>query len=421
MDNKLLKQIILDNQNYEIKAIPRAFELNVSKDIGVAVVGPRRAGKTYFVLNEINKRIKNKSLEKKDILYINFVDEILERSPKIFREILSAYFQLFNKDPELIFFDEIQEIPNWDAFVRRIIDGKRRIVVSGSNYLFSSKEIASRLGGRVRELQVLPFSFKEFLRLKGVNVNPKIMPTKTRDQLIHLLEEYLRYGGFPEVIKCRNEFEKKSLLRDYYDLIAYKDIISKYDIKNENVFFQLVRKIALSIASEFSVQKTFNDLKSQGFDLSKNTLYQYLKYAEQGYLIFEIFNISQLKFDNFRYRKAYFYDTGLIGLYDPDKSYPKALENLVAIELKRRLFDIYYYKNNEECDFICVEDYNPVMAIQVTYRLDRNNKEREARGLVEAMRELKIKEGMILTYDQEDSLKYKGYEIRVMPVWKFLL
>ena len=325
-----------------------------------------------------------------------------------------SFIELYG-DKNIFYFDEIQNIPEWERFVRRLHNEKKKVFVTGSNASMLSKELGTRLTGRYIEEKILPFSFKEFLEFKKVNIK-SLFSTEDKIKIKKEFREYLKEGGLPEYLMTQN----KDYLRSLYDSILYRDILVRYKLTNEKALKELIYFCANSIAKEIS----FNSVKKILGLGSSTTVRDYFSYLENSYLLFLVpkFNYS-LKKQLIANKKVFLIDNALaINLgyrFSEDKG--RLLENLVAIELKRREKEIYYYQEKNECDFLIKEGTKIVEAIQVCYEFNKENNDKELKGILEVMKKFNLKKGLILTLDQEDEIEVEKYKIVLKPVWKWLL
>ena len=406
---KLQKQerdSMLSQVYIERKGVKEALKILDSNLIKV-IIGPRRAGKSVFGLL---------LLKGKNFAYLNFDDENLLKI-KNYDDLIS-WLNIVYPNFEYIFFDEIQNIRGWELFVNRILRHGYRVFITGSNANLLSKELGTHLTGRYLMLQMFPFSFKEFLLLKKFELNKNsAYLTISRAKIKKYFSDYFINGGFPEYLKELNPDYIKTL----YENIIYRDILVRYKIPNEKSLKELVHLAMNNISKEIS----FNSIKKTLVLGSSTTVKDYFDYLENSFLIFLVpkFDYS-LRKQMYYNKKVYCIDNGLakyLGFrVTPDNG--KLLENIVFIELKIRGKEIYYYSDKKECDFVVKEGRNITKVIQVCYELTRDNKEREIEGLTEAMNKFKLKEGLILTYDQEEEIKIKGNSrIIIKPVWKWLL
>ena len=359
---EILKRIIKD---FHITPLPDFKErdkkvfLNTGKII--SIVGPRRSGKTYFMFQIMNELIKKK-ITKKKILYINFEDERLIFEDTGYDEIFFAYKELYpeiNENELYIFFDEIQNLANWEKFVRRVYDSKtKNIFLTGSNIKILSKEIASSLRGRTITEEILPLSFKELLRFK--DIEPDLYSTNGISIINREFEQYLYWGGFPELIDF-NKSLKLKILQEYFNVMIYRDLVEKHNIKDVYILKYLIKRLFSAFTKEFSVNKVYNEFKSRNFVISKNTLYEYIEYIIDNYIIaiVEKYEPSVVK-QELSNKKVYLYDNGLIaGNYmSIEDNKGRFLENVIFTELYRRNYKVNFVKNNFECDFLLFHPYN---------------------------------------------------------------
>ncbi len=430
MDKSVLKRLIIQSQEREINLVERDIDINFRGKIN-SIIGPRRAGKT-FLIYQLIQRLKKKGLKDR-ILYINFEDErIWPVDRQNLSLILDAYYELYpeNKGKKIyLFFDEIQVVPSWQKFVRRLYEqGDFEITLTGFSSKLLSKEIATELRGRAISYYVFPFSFFEFLKSKGVKFEKNFEFKDVVFRIRKFLEEYVEFGGFPEVSVEDEQFKIK-VLQSYYELIFYKDIVERYKIRNYNALKELMHYLLANTSCLFSVNKYFKFLKSKGSKISKDALSEYVSYLSDVNFVFLIPKFSySLKEQMMNPKKIYSIDNGLINAvsFKFSKNNGKLYENIVFLELKRRnstnpLSNIYYWKGKNECDFIIKERDKITQAIQVTYNLNEENKQREVKGLIEALEEFNLKQGLVITGDYEAVEEVKNKKIKFIPLWKWLL
>ena len=432
--NEIIKTILTE---WKEKNLPDIYDrqidlsgytkLNVPKII--VITGFRRVGKTYIALHLIKKLLKEKTRE--NIIYLNFEDERIPAKTEFLTKIIPAAKQLSKEKIDFLFLDEIQTIPNWSKWLRRIYDNSNiRIFVSGSSSKMSSKEIPTELRGRFLEANVFPLSFKEFLRFKALkfDLNTVKYSENRKAELLNALNEYIEYGSLPEIV-LSEEGKKAEIAISYYQTTVRRDIIERHNIKNEEALKALLRLMLNS--TKYSVSKMYNNLKSMNYGIGKTTLQHYLGYIENSYFMFSVPIFSYKIKDQMQYpRKNYFIDNIFLTNVSTkfSKDYGRLYENIVAIELKRGNKDIYYWENSQhhEVDFVVKEGNNIKQLIQVCYNInDLETKKREARALLKASRELKCKNLLIITEDheKEENIKWFGTErkIKMIPLWKWLL
>src|SRR3989344_585718 len=423
------KQIITFWKEFDIpKALERAMSVDVNTDFIITITGTRRAGKTYFCFRLISQLLE-KGISKGNILYINFEDnKILGAESKDLDKLLETFFELslINKKQKIyLFFDEIQTVKNWDSWARTINDTRKdiQIVLTGSSSKLLSKDISTKLRGRVLNHEIFPLSFKEILNWKNVRYDLKnVSYSKDRIEIKKLFFSFLNNGGYPAIIS--QDLQKENILQSYYDSMIFKDIIERYKIEDVNKLKALGSMLFESVSKEMSYSKLANKLNSIGFKTSKNTVIEYLSYFEDAYLFFQNLKYEySLAKQLGSIKKIYCIDNGLLNTvsFKFSDDFGKLLENMVFIELRRRNEQVYYYRKNYECDFLIVKKNKVSSAIQVTKKLDDDNEKREINGLLEVMNEYKLKNGILLTEDQEEEKIIKGKKIRIIPVWKWLL
>ncbi len=382
MLNKL-KKIIYEGYNKEIVFIRRDITKILPKDKIITITGPRRSGKTFLMYQIMDDLIK-KGYDREQFLYINFEDERISDKKFDYDLIFQAFYELFPESAEkeiILFFDEIQLLENWERFVRRVYDSKtKKIYLTGSNSQMLSSDIATALRGRNYNIELFPLSFNEFKRFKGVN--NKNISSKEKAIIDNLFQEYLVYGGYPEIVNYDNTL-KIEILQNYFNVMIYRDIAERFEYSQLEQLKYILKKLISTVSSEFSINKLYNELKSQGAKLSKSILYSLYDDISNIYLFKQIerfsFSLSERRSHN---KKVYFYDTGILSAvnYSLSEDHGKLLENLVAIELLRRKYEIFYGKNGKECDFIA-KKRGETLAVQVCYKLTEKNIKRETKGL----------------------------------------
>lgn len=419
------------------KLVERELKIPLDTNMIVAIIGPRQAGKTYRMYQLI-KEI-SKDIPKSNILYIDFEHERLRSLDAIdLEDMMKIFYQIFfptEKKPIYLFLDEIQNVRDWDKWLRRIYDSNRfRIFISGSSSKLSSKEIATALRGRSIDYIILPFSFREFLKAKNFVIKDINVMTylEERGRILRFLDEYVKFGGYPKIVLSEDYELKNRILKTYYETIFYRDLVEKYKV-DPILLDNFLRYIIRCFTNKISISKTYNFLKSIGLKCSKSTLLKFLKYAEEVFLIIplEIFsyNIKNRK----QYpKKIHVIDNGIIRALYPEveREYSKLMENVVAIELIRRIYDInnisYWkkYGERDECevDFVIKEGPYVKELIQVTYANNRDEiRKREIKGLMKASKELNCKKLKIITWDYENKINIENLEIECIPLWKWLL
>lgn len=415
MEKDIIKQIILNQQEFisRVELLPR--KLSIEKNGNYVFVGLRHAGKTYMLYQHIQQLLRE-GHRKEEILFINFEDErIADIRKEELHLIIECYKEMFASEP-IIFLDEIQNVEGWEHFARRLADEKRRVFITGSNAHMLSREIASTLGGRYLMQEVYPFSFAEYLAYRGITLdNPywHLAPVKT--DVVRLFEDYFYNGGLPESFDYA---DKRAWLTSLYQKILYSDIVIHNNVRNEQSLRLLVRKLADGVLQPIAIKRLQNILQGDGSKVSRETIASYLGYLHDAYLIFSLSNFSDSIPQREGTKKHYFYDNGLLNLflYQPET---KLLENIVAIRLFKQYGDaLYYYNKNVEVDFV-VPDAG--LAVQVSYSLrDEQTRSREVNALVSLSRFMNISTALVISKDQEETIEQEGLTIKVIPVWKWL-
>jgi predicted AAA+ superfamily ATPase len=393
-----------------------------------AVIGMRRAGKTWFCYQHMQTLLRA-GVAKSRMLYVNFEDDrLLPFAPSDFQVLLDAYFRKYpnyKSQTCYFYFDEIQRIAGWEAFVRRALDTENAAVcVTGSSSRLLSSEIATSLRGRALAVEIFPYSFREYL--VGLEIDPDRKPlgAKMRAIIQHAAGNYLRTGGFPEVIGAEDAL-RRQILRGYVDVVLLRDVVERYRVSNLPALRALVHHFMSAPAARFSVNKFSRDLKSQGVTCGKNDLYAFLAYLNDAFLIHEApIHTRSERVRRVNPRKIYIIDAGLhhAHAFQKTDNWGMLLENIVFMHLRRHGIHPAYYltERGGEVDFVVEPERAPKpLLLQVCWSLgDPGTKSREINALREAMRELKIDRGTIVTWLDEEAPEH-GVEI--VPAWKWLL
>lgn len=361
----------------------------------VIISGIRRSGKSTL-LHQILKKLPN-------YYYLNFEDTRLINFESGDFEKLDEVFHTEYGPSEFYLLDEIQNVKGWEIFVRSRLDRHKHLFITGSNASMLSKELGTRLTGRHINVELFPFSFGEALLFRKEIASPDSF------------EWYFKQGGFPDFIK----YGRPEILRELFTDILQRDIISRHKIRETKALHELALYLLSNVGKEFS----YNSLKKMFQFGSVNTPISFVSYLEDSYLLFTLpkFDYS-LKKQMINEKKVYSIDNGLSNANSVSFSSNKGrmLENFVFIKLRRSHKNIYYFRENGECDFLIKEDSRIIIAIQVAYELNEDNKKREIEGLLEAMRKFELREGFILTYNQEDEIDIEDKRIIIKPVWKWI-
>ncbi|MCK4614447.1 MAG: ATP-binding protein [Thermoplasmata archaeon] len=426
-------------KDFEEKELPDLIERDIeitrpTVKKALVFIGPRRAGKTYFLFN-IMKNLLGEGIGRDRLMYLNLEDDrLLPLSLTDLDKFLRTYYEIHpeNKKNEIhLFLDEVQNVDGWETFVRRVMDTENiQVYITGSSSRLLSREIATSMRGRALSYTILPFSFLEYLKAHGFH-REKYMSSSRKAKMLSHLSNYIKFGGFPEVVIENDDTIKLRILQEYVEVMLVRDVIERYGIKNVNVLKSLYGGLISSTSSTFSTHKFYNYLKSRGVSTSKNTLYEYTKHLKDVYAIILLgsFDYSLRKVQQ-SLAKPYPIDPGLLFIrsFRFSRDLGNSIEAIVAIELFRMRsqnpqLEISYWKNNnqKEVDFVVKEGTEVQSLIQVCYDVDDyKTKEREIKSLIKASDESGCDNLLILTWDKEASESIKGKQIAYLPLWKWL-
>lgn len=416
IEKNILKKMILEQRElFKGSFVERDNLIKINEkstsDLIVIITGIRRCGKSVL-LTQFKKD------QNENDYYINFDDDRLHTfNLDDFERLYETFIDLFGVQ-STFYFDEIQNIAGWELFVRRLNDYSNKIYITGSNANLLSKELGTHLTGRYLTIELFPASFKEYLRFNELTVTENDYYNREKTVLIQKqFKNYVTDGGFFKYLQT-NDIDFFKIL---YDNILYRDIIVRYKLSHEKGIKDIFYYLTSNIAKEFS----YTTLKNISDIASVTTIRDYISYLENSYLLFTInrYDIS-LKKQLISPKKVYIIDTGFANSisFKFSEDYGRLLENIVFLKLKRNGLEIYYHRQKKECDFIIKEGLDMIQAIQVTKSLsDINTNKREIDGLIEAMKVHDLKEGLILTDDEENEFIQDGFKIIVKPIWKWLL
>jgi uncharacterized protein len=401
MLKETLKNIILSQQEWLIAEESEIQREQFDRFSSLApfsyiLTGVRRSGKSTL-MEQIMRHYNSNC-------YLNFEDT---RTYGFELRDFLVVEELFNEifgNSSMLFFDEIQNVPEWERFVRDAIDRKKTVVLTGSNAQMLSRELGTKLTGRHLDFEVYPFSYIEFLKYFNQTASAATFLT------------YLNKGGFPEFLHMGKDELLSTLVSD----ILFRDIFARYKLKNQETYSKITQFLLSNTGKEIS----FNNLKNIYEIGSASSVMDFLNYLTDAYLLFlvPVYHTS-LKVQHRNPRKIYAIDQGLANFCSlsgsPDLG--RLLENTIFLQLKRSGKEIWYYKGKKECDFICRDDKNKYSAIQVSWQVSVQNEKRETEGLIEALTHLNLKEGLIITLEQEDELLVQDKTIHLIPAWKWML
>lgn len=425
MNHELLKSVVFDQheviRNAPLVARRYAFEPQAN----YVVTGLRRAGKSTL-LYALARDLVADGMGWERIIYINFEDERLaEFSLQDFNDILLVQSEL-SGEPGVFFLDEVQNVAGWERFARRLADAKERVYITGSNASMLSGEIEQRLGGRYLTLHVNPYRFDEYLTAVGQPFDAAALyATKRRGRIEGHFDDYLRYGGLPESLAYQT---RRVYIESVYQKVLLGDIAARKNVRNVQALRVLIKKVAETVRSEVSYSALHGMLKAVGLSVGKDTVIDYLAYAEEAYLLFPIRNAVAKFAERESNPKYYFADNGILGLFLRDKD-TALLENLVACALYERYGDDLCYLKSTKTG-VDVDFYVPScnLAVQVAYSIAGEARAREVGNLVKLARtqtdgvhaggELRL---VILTKEEQETIETEGVRIEVVPVWRWLL
>jgi len=418
----LIREDVIDYfKEYEripYNILERELKVPIESKFIISIIGPRRAGKTYFLFS-LYKKMEN-------AVYLNLEDTRLSNITfKELREIIRIFIEMYGKDSKYLLLDEIQNIEGWEKIIREFHDlEKYRIFISGSSSKLLSKEIATQLRGRALSFLLLPFNFREFLRFKKFSIERYLSKDKEA-KIKNLLLKYMEYGGFPDVIK--NE-EKLRILREYSDLILFRDFIERHKIKNIELARMIHNFMLQNYSKEISIRSLYGKLKTIT-KVGKDTVYDYVSKLEDTMFFFFLRKYSlKVHLRESWPKKIYLCDTGLTKIVRYSQDYGRLMENIVLLEFMRKknenpLLDVFYLKFPDgEVDFVIKEGMDVKQLMQVTYASGRDEIEkREIKTLIKAGNELNCNNLLIITWDYEDEIVVENKKIKAVPLWKWLL
>ena len=427
---ELFKSLIaLSQAELPFERIEREIELPVQPELIITVPGVRRAGKSSLLMLAVNKLLTS-GIKRERILWVNFDDERLDgMSTEELDEVLQAYREMY---PEIelkdvyMFFDEIQNIDGWDLFVLRVFKSYcRNVYVTGSNAKLLSSEISTALRGWTLDYEMLPLSFREFCRFKGIDAHSYLESDKAKRYAA--MEEYIHGGGFPKVVLSTDKSMKLRLLQGYFNTMLFRDLAERHAIKNIEALRYFLKRMMQNLTKTTSINAIANDMRSNGVSVSKDDLYNWADWAVEAYLFVRYPKYSRsLVKENQSLRKYYVIDTGVrqAVLMPQSEDKGKLLENIVALELfRRRGADrkMFYWQDGRECDFVVQREEHVEELIQVTWDIeDEDTRKREIDGIKEAAKGTKCDKLTIVTRERKETIEEDGFQIEVVGIEEWL-
>ena len=376
------------------------------------ITGLRRVGKSTLLAQIAKKYLKE------GYFYVNFEDErLLNFQVQDFDSLHETLISLFG-EKKIFLFDEIQNVPEWERFVRRLHDQGYKFIVTGSNASLLSQELGTRLTGRSIRIDLFPFSFSEFLSFKKQKIPTfDVLTTKQRGGLLNLTNQYIASGGIPDALK----YQELKIHQTLYNDVLYRDIATRYKLEN----VKSLKELAFYLVSNTSTLVSFNKLKELLKLGSVNTVKSYIDYLENSWLFFVVNKFAySVKEQQIAAKKIYCIDTGLVSSvgFSFSENKGKLMENIVYLQLKRKYQDIYYFKTAEdyEVDFFVPKEN---ILIQVSQNFDSpETQRREIRALVATKKELsKVEKFVIVTESSKQTLKIDDLIIQIVPLYEWLL
>jgi len=365
------------------------------QNFAILISGIRRCGKSTLLIQMMKKE--------ENFYYLSFEDPRLIDFTIRDYELLEEVFHKEYGSQDLYFFDEIQNLAEWEYYIRHLLDSGKKVIITGSNASLLSRELGTKLTGRNLRLELFPFSYHEFLEYTN------------KEDSDDSFNDYLFTGGFPDYIRLGLLEVLHNLLLD----IISRDIIYRNNIKNPVLITEIAVYLLGNIAREMTLSKLQKTFSAIG---STSTIASYLSHLEDAYILFTLSRFSYShKSRQINPKKVYAIDNGLVCANSAgfSEDYGRLLENLVYIMLRKKYRELYYFREKHECDFIIKEKTRVTKVIQVCYEVTTRNKDREINGLLEAMQMFDLKEGYILTGNQEDELTVDGKKILLKPARLF--
>jgi len=423
----LFKYLIKEFHEEELpELIERDLNVNIVTKVKKAIIimGPRRAGKSYYLFQLIKRLVQNK-VDKKEIVYINFEDN---RIPFLRREDLNsipeAHQELYPDTNDTYYFlDELQNIDEWERFVRTLLDKGKKVILTGSNAKLLGREISTNLRGRSISYELFPFTIQEIARYKHVVLERNWEYGKTRYKVKRIIDDYLKHGGYPEITLTESEMERKKIIDEYFNTLLYNDIAERYKIRNTKLLKLLLKYLINNYGRYFTINAFKNYCASFGIKTSTSTIFDLVNSIDGVYFSFLIrkFDYS-FKKQEVNPKKVYVIDNAYLNYLTTKEEQGRLLENTVAIKLISMDKHLFYDSSDRyECDFLVFDKRKPKEAIQVVWKLHQKNRDREIKGILYAMKRYNLKNGLIITYDQEDTIKIENKVITVKPLWKWIM
>ncbi len=413
---KQLRKKISNRVFYE-----RELHLQFLSEKATVILGPRRSGKSSLLQDFFKKNLNT-------TLYADLEHSAFETiTHQDFFEIISLYESNFSLKVKTVLLDEIQNIKKWERLVRSLIDSGYQVVITGSSSKLISKEAATQMRGRCLTFLLLPLSFREYLKFKGITLETNIS-ISAKTKILNELNTFIEWGGYPEVVISWEQREK--ILKEYFDSILYRDFIDYFNVSQPVIARFLFEYIFQNFSCELSLNKAANFVASRIGRKTKNIVYDYGEKLRETLSIFFLEKCTKGRYERkSSMRKVYICDVGLSNLLTFSKDTGKRMENTVYLELLRKtnaipMLSVYYWKDRQqrEVDFVVKERDKVVQLIQTTYATNKEEiHPREIRSLLKASNEFSSENLLVLTWDYEGSKEKDGKVIKFLPLWKWLI
>jgi hypothetical protein len=426
-----LKTMILDAQEAPLQTgVPRRLSMKAVPGKASVCIGVRRSGKSTYLF-QIMQRLLDAKVPRQNVLYLNFFDDRLHGlQQEGLGQVVEAYYSLYpqkkNTETVYCFFDEIQAVPKWESFVDRLMRTEKcEVYLTGSSSRMLSKEIATQMRGRALSWELFPFSFREFLDYKKVEASGELS-TRKRLLVQKAFDDYWETGGFPEVAGLDRQLRIKTH-QEYFHAVLFRDLVERHDVSHPKAVSDLAHWLVDNTASFYTVNRLTGYLKSLGHKVPKSAVSDYLAWFEDAYFLFSVrlFDAS-LGRSHVNPKKVYCVDHSMVNSVSSGVLVNSGhlLENLVFVGLRRTCPEVFYYRTRtgREIDFILSPRGRPRTLIQVCESLvEPRTRKREVAALSEAMSELGLRSGTIVTRNESDRIEGENGTITVVPIWRFLL
>jgi uncharacterized protein len=413
--------------------VPRKGEIHQLLHMISAIIGARRSGKSYRLVQVADEMIKNGILPSiNHVCAIDFDNPVLSEMKAADLTLIQKVFLKINpefslKTPVLFILDEIHKVPGWENYVIDLSRNRHwRVMVTGSSSKMLHGDVATELRGKAITSVIYPLTFSEFLSFNGVAKKPR----STGDEAAHmrLFDEFLRWGAYP-ALPATPVHMKEAVLRQYFDAMILRDIIQRYEVSKPGACMAAMRYCVSNIAKPFTVKSLTAVVRDSGHAVGRETVAEYIRWAEDAWLLFSVpvFSASLKELER-NYKKLYCIDWGLAQQNSAfwDGTFSRSLENAVFIHLKQRFSRVHYCLTREkrqEVDFIAVDDTGKVaLTVQVCMDIsDNRTLNREIEPLVPVAHYYGCHENIIVTGNQEKRIEVEGVRIHAMPAWRWLL